>query len=259
MEYSLFEYTVIILGSFIAGCINTLAGSGSAITLAILTEIMGLPGNLANGTNRIGVVAQGGLSSYVFHKNGKLDMKQGLPIILFVTIGSLFGVYVATIISNEQFKEVFKYIMVLMLLVILVNPKRWLQQNDNTKSLSLWIAIPLFLAVGFYGGFIQMGMGIFFLAVLVLASRFDIIKGNAIKAFTVTVYTVLVIIIFQINGLIDWKAGMLLAVGQMVGGYVTAEFASKYKSADVWAYRILVLIVIIVILQLFGFFELFYQ
>ncbi len=256
MEYSLIEYIIIILGSFIAGCINTLAGSGSAITLAILTEVMGLPGNVANGTNRIGVVAQGGLSSYVFHKNGKLDLKIGLPIIVFVTIGSLFGVYVATIISNDQFKEVFKYIMVLMLVVILVNPKRWLTQSEDPKPISLWIGIPLFLAVGFYGGFIQMGMGIFFLAVLVLASRFDIIQGNAIKAFTVTFYTVFVIIIFQLNGLIDWKAGLLLAVGQMVGGYVTAEFASNYKGADVWAYRILVLIVIVVILKLFGLFDL---
>jgi len=254
MEYSVSEYSIIIMGSFIAGCINTLAGSGSAITLAILTEVMGLPGNLANGTNRVGVIAQGSLSSYVFHRNGKLDVRKGLPIIIYVTIGSLVGVYVATIISNDQFKEVFKYLMILMLLVILVNPKRWLKQNENLKVLPAYIGIPIFLAVGFYGGFIQMGMGIFFLATLVLASRYSIITGNAIKGFTVAFYTIFVIGIFHYHGLIDWKAGSLLAIGQMIGGYLTAQFASRYKHADVWAYRLLVLIVLLVILRLFGIF-----
>jgi len=252
MEYSIIEYTIIILGSFLAGCINTLAGSGSAITLAILTEVMGLPGNLANGTNRVGVLAQGSLSSYVFYKNGKLDIKSGLSIIIFVTIGSLIGVYVATIISNDQFKIVFKYLMILMLLVILVKPKRWLVQNNELRSLPYYLAVPLFLAVGFYGGFIQMGMGIFFIAALVLASRYSLINGNAIKGFTVAFYTIFVILVFHYHGLIDWKAGALLAIGQMIGGYLTAQFASSYKHADVWAYRLLVLIVVLVILKLFG-------
>lgn len=256
MEFTVLEYTIIIVGSFLAGCINTLAGSGSAITLAILTEIMGLPGNLANGTNRIGVVAQGGLTSYVFHKNGKLNIKEGKTLIVFVTIGALIGVFAATQISNDQFKDVFKFLMVGMLFVILVKPKRWLSKDENRKPLSPYLAIPLFLAVGFYGGFIQMGMGIFFLAVLVLASHYNIINGNAIKAFTVMFYTLFVIVIFQINGMIDWTAGLLLAVGQMIGGYVTAQFASKYKSADIWAYRMLVLIVILVILKLFGIIQL---
>ncbi len=252
MDYTLVEFAIIIIGSFVAGCINTLAGSGSAITLAILTEIMGLPGNLANGTNRVGVIAQGSLTSLVFYKNGKLDIRRGLPIIIYVTLGSLIGVYVATIISNDQFKVVFKYLMILVLLVILVNPKRWLVQQGDINMLPWYLAVPLFLAVGFYGGFIQMGMGIFFIAALVLASKYSLITGNAIKGFTVAFYSIFVIGIFHYHGLIDWKAGALLAIGQMIGGYVTAQFASHYKHADVWAYRLLVLIVVLVILKLFG-------
>jgi len=164
----------------------------------------------------------------------------------------MIGVYVATQISNDQFKEVFKFLMIGMLLIILVKPKRWLSRDENKTPLPQYFAIPLFLVVGFYGGFIQMGMGIFFLAILVLASHYNIIKGNAIKAFVVMFYTLFVIVIFQINGMIDWRAGLILAIGQMIGGYVTAQFASKYKSADVWAYRLLVIIVILVILKLFG-------
>ncbi len=255
MELAAYQYIIAIAGGFFAGCINTLAGSGSAITLSILTEIMGLPGNMANGSNRVGVVGQGIFSSYSFHKNGKLQIQANGILLLTITIGAIAGVWVATIVSNQQFMMVFKYLMVLMLLVIVVKPKRWLIETDRQHQVPIWLSVPLFLALGFYGGFIQMGMGIFFLVITVLLLKKNLIEANAIKSFCVLLYSVLVLTIFHYKGLVNWKVGGILAIGQIAGGYVTAEFASKYKGADVWAYRLLVVIVVLVILRLFGLFE----
>lgn len=252
MDLDLYQYVIIIVGSFIAGVVNTLAGNGSAITLSILTEVIGLPGNIANGSNRVGVTSQGLVSSYAFHKNGKLNIVANKQLIIFITLGALIGVYVATIISNEAFKEVFKYLLVLMLFVVLVNPKRWLIETQINHQVPSWLGIPLYLAIGFYGGFIQMGMGILFLALLVLVAKQNIIDANAIKAFTVFFYTIFVLGYFHYKGLVDWKAGALLAVGQTLGGYLTAEYASRYKGAEIWAYRLLVIIIILVILKMFG-------
>lgn len=252
MDLEFYQYVIIIVGSFLAGVVNTLAGNGSAITLSILTEIIGLPGNIANGSNRVGVTSQGMVSSYAFYKNGKLNFSSNKLLIIFITIGAIFGVYVATIISNEAFKEVFKYLLVVMLLVVLVKPKRWLIETQVDHHVPLWMSIPLYLAIGFYGGFIQMGMGILFLAVLVLVCKQNIIEANAIKAFTVFFYTVFVLTYFHYKGLVDWKAGGLLAIGQTFGGYITANYASKYKGAEIWAYRLLIIIIILVILKMFG-------
>jgi len=252
VDLELYQYVIIIVGSFIAGVVNTLAGNGSAITLSILTEIIGLPGNVANGSNRVGVTSQGLVSSYAFHKNGKLEIAKNKQLIIFVTLGAIFGVYVATIVSNEVFKEVFKYLLVLMLFVVLVNPKRWLIKTQVDHQVPMWLGIPLYLGVGFYGGFIQMGMGVIFLAVLVLVVKQNIIEANAIKAFTVFFYTVFVLGYFHYRGLVDWRAGTLLAVGQTMGGYITASYASQYKGAEVWAYRLLVVILLLVILKIFG-------
>ena len=63
--------SIAVIGGFVAGVINTLAGNGSVITLSILTEVMGLPGNIANATNRVGVLLQGIASSTGFIKNKK--------------------------------------------------------------------------------------------------------------------------------------------------------------------------------------------
>ena len=245
-------YLIAVVGSFVAGCINTLAGNGSAITLTILTELLGLPPNVANGTNRVGIVAQGTASSWVFHKNKMLDWRRDKLLIVTTTIGAVFGVYLATMVSNDQFKTVFSYLMVVMLLVILIKPKRWLRETDTSFRPSRWIMIPAFLGIGFYGGFIQMGMGVIFLAIMVLGARYSIMNANAVKALVVTIYTVLVIAIFQYKGLIDWEIGCLMAVGQTAGGWLTAVYGSKYKSANIWAHRLLVVIVLMAILKLFN-------
>ena len=123
-------YLIAIFGGLVAGFINTLAGSGSAITLPILTELMGLPPNIANGTNRVGVMAQGITTTWGFYKNGKLRLKHSWFYISLVFVGAVVGVIVATKVSNEQFKTVFSYLMVILLVVIVVKPRRWLRQTD---------------------------------------------------------------------------------------------------------------------------------
>jgi len=246
---------IAIIGGTIAGVLNTLAGNGSAITLTILTEMLGLPGNVANGTNRVGVLAQGLTGSYTFYKNGKLNLERSKFVIFLIVLGAVAGVLTAVQVNNDQFIQVFRFLLVAMLVVILVKPKRWLQKSDLAKKVNYWIAIPLYLALGFYGGFIQMGMGVFFLATMVLVARYDLIEANAVKGFVVALYTILVVAIFQWKGLIDWRIGLTLAVGQGFGGWMAARFASQYPKADVWAYRLLIFVVVVAIVKLFDLHE----
>ncbi|MCB0705642.1 MAG: sulfite exporter TauE/SafE family protein [Saprospiraceae bacterium] len=245
------QYVVAILGGFLAGIINTLAGNGSVITLTILTEVLGLPGNLANGTNRIGVFAQTSVGAWSFYRNGKLPFRRTRYYILISVIGAILGVLIATRISNDQFRSIFSYLLVLMLVVILVKPQRWLRETDLNSQLPWYLSTPLFLAIGFYGGFIQMGMGIFFLAVMVLCARFSLTESNAVKLLVVGIYTALVIAIFAWNGLIDWRIGGIIAIGQFAGGWLTAEFASNNAHANIWAHRLLIIMVSLAVIKLF--------
>jgi uncharacterized protein len=248
----LYQYIIAIVGGAFAGAVNTLAGNGSAVTLTILTEVMGLPGNLANGTNRVGIFTQSFASTYAFYRHGRLHLRESMVYIVFTITGSIAGVITAVWVSSEQFLEVFRFLMVFMLFVILVKPKRWLRETEAVRHPNMWIAVPVFLILGFYGGFIQMGMGIFFLAAMVLGARFSLIDANAVKSFVVVAYTLLVLAIFQWKGLIDWKIGGIMAIGQTLGGYYTAKVASQYPKANVWAHRLLVLVVLIAIAKMFN-------
>lgn len=238
------EFLISFFGGIIAGGINTLAGNGSAIVLVILTDVIGLTPNVANGTNRIGVLFQSLASSYELNKAKDQSIKDSKFIILSTVSGALAGVLVASEISNESFKVVYHFMMVFMLLVILFKPSRWLRNENLITSYPSYIVFLAYFLVGFYGGFIQMGVGIFLLAVLVLFSGYTIMNSNLIKSIIVATYTTLVLAIFHFKGLVDWEAGMVIALSQALGGWLTAKFASKSKHIEKIAYFLLVGIVL---------------
>ncbi|MCB9553848.1 MAG: sulfite exporter TauE/SafE family protein [Myxococcales bacterium] len=74
------------------------------------------------------------------------------------------------------------------------------------------------VAVGFYGGLFQAGVGIPMMVLLVGAMRLDLVKANAAKAALVTVYTTLILLVFGSEGQIAWMDGAVLAAGGSSGG-----------------------------------------
>lgn len=256
VELSAYQYVIAILGGFVAGGINSLAGYGSVITLSILIDVIGLPGNIANGTNRLNVFTGTAASGVGFYKNGKLDFTKGTSVILVTFIGAIFGIILAINVSNAQFKEIFKYLIVLLFLSILIKPARWLREENGAYGMPLWQTLLIYLPLGFYGGFIQMGMGLFFVAVTVIFAKYTMIESNALKVLVICLYTALSIIVFHFNGMVDWKIGLMIGGGAAVGGYATAHMASVIKNANLWAYRLLMVIVVVVILRTFGLFDL---
>lgn len=246
-------YLLASLGALLAGGINTLAGNGSAITLTILTELLGLPPNMANGTNRIGIFTQSSAASWVFYKGGQLDIGKRKNYLFWIVTGAIVGAVVAVNVSNEQFRAFFRFMLVFMLVAVLVKPKRWLRPTDPNFNPPWYLYVPLLFGLGFYGGFIQMGMGIFFLIITVLILRINIIESNALKGFVIAVYTAVVIAMFAYNNLIDWKIGCIMAVGQTLGGWLTARFATKVAWADKAAYYLLIVVLIAAVTKLWFF------
>lgn len=251
MDLPLHTYLIAFGGAVIAGAINTLAGNGSVITLTILTELVGLPGNLANGTNRIGVLFNGAGGTLGFYRGGMLDLRASREVIITVIIGAAAGGIVALNISDAQFMWIFKSLMVVMLIVILAKPQRWLRKEKGQAILPKPVLYVLWFLLGVYGGLIQMGMGIFFLAVLVLCSNYPLIQANAVKVAVVTIYTILLVAMFQYRGLISWPVGLLMGAGQFLGGWYTAKVASRHPAAAKWAYILLVIIVLVSLVSVF--------
>jgi len=254
MDWTPEHLAIAFAGAFIAGIINALAGNGSVITLTILTTMIGLPGVVANGTNRVGVLlnALGAMAGFAGKR--KMNYRLHVQYILPVIGGAVAGIMVATKVTSEQFMWVFKFLMVVMLFVIIANPERWLIAHAGKSAMPKWLEWPAMLILGFYGGFIQMGMGVFYLAVLVLVARLPLIESNTIKAITVGTFTLIAVIIFAFTGLIVWSIGIVMGIAQFAGGWLAAHYASKIPGASKYAYYILLVAVSLSILKLFNVF-----
>ncbi len=246
-------YLAVVAAGFTAGFINTLAGSGSLVTLPLLIFI-GLPANVANGTNRVAILLQNVVGASSFRQQKALDVRGALMLGIPAVAGSIVGANIAVNLNEEVMRRVIGVIMVVMLFVILLRPKRWLQ--GELRSMAGWPRgwqLGLFFLIGMYGGFIQAGVGIFLLAGLVLGVGYDLVRANAVKVGIVLFFTVFALGVFLLNRQVDWSIGLVLAVGNMLGAWAAARIA--VEKGAVWVRRLLIAVVVVSAANLLGVFE----
>lgn len=246
-------YPVIIGAGFIAGYINTLAGSGSLITLPVLMFI-GLPANIANGTNRIAILLQTLVATGSFKKQKILNIRHGLILAVPAVIGAIVGAQIAVSLDERMMRRTIGILMVIMLIVIITKPKQWLEGKKEIIERPSWLQLLIFFAIGVYGGFIQAGVGIFLLMGLVLGAGYDLVRANAVKVLIAFCFTVFALAVFLIHNQVRWGVGLILAVGNMAGAWVAARMAVKRGAKFVrW---LLIAVIIVAASKFLGVFEL---
>ncbi len=253
MELEIHIILAMIGVGILVGFINTLAGSGSLLSLPLLIAL-GLPANVANGTNRIGILMQSIVATGSFKKSKIFEWKEGLWLSVPSVIGSLVGAYFAIGLTNEVMEMTIGGLMIVMLLLMFYKPERWVsgQAGAIKAKPGIWQLI-IFFAIGFYGGFIQAGVGFFLLAGLVLGAGFDLIKANAIKVLIVLLYTPFALAVFMYNNQVNYLYGFILGLGSMVGAYLASRYAVGLGANYVRYFLMVVLF--LSSLQLLGFFS----
>jgi len=226
-------YAAVVMAGFAAGFVNTLAGSGSLITLPLLI-FMGLPATVANGTNRVAILAQNIVAVSSFRRQNVLDWRNGLALAGPAALGAFLGARIAVSLDNLMLERVIGALMVTMIGVILARPRRWLQTYPAERHPhSTPVSLLTFFAIGVYGGFIQAGVGIFLLAGLVMSAQYDLLRGNAVKVLIVLCFTIVALPVFVANGQVNWGVGLTLAVGNASGAWVAARTAVARGTAFV--------------------------
>ena len=224
---SIFEGFLLIIVGFFAGIINTLSGGGSLFTLPVLI-FLGLPPSVANGTNRIVIVIQslGGTLGYQSKKINTFPF----PIYLGVTasIGSLIGAQIALQLDGAIFNRILAVIMLIVGLLILI------RQNSLSSNLPerltgkyLIYALLGFFIIGIYGGFINAGIGIFIMIFLNRLNRLSLVKTNATKVLVVMIYSTVALIFFAFNDAVNWKLGLLMALGTLFGAWWASRWSVR--------------------------------
>jgi uncharacterized protein len=242
------EALLAAMAGLLGGFISTLASNGSAVTLPAL-ESLGLPEHVANGTNRLSVVALGLVGTVGFYRQGLIDWRKGSWIAALVGSGTIVGSFVAVELDEAVLDGVVTAGLLFVLGLLLVEPGRWLRGREGTlRPFGLGQATAYFV-IGVYAGLVVLGSGFFLLAALVFLTGCDLRHGNAIKAFVLLVVGLQSLLIFGEAGEVDWIAGIPLALGSATGAYAASLVAAQ-DWARVWVYRLLVLVVVLAIVHL---------
>jgi uncharacterized membrane protein YfcA len=221
------DAALLLAGGLAAGVVNTLAGGGSLLTVPLLV-LAGLPGTVANGTNRLGILLQNGIAAWSFRAQGVSGPGDATPLLAPVALGAVAGALVASRLPDALFEQVFGALM-LVLLVPTLWPRALARPAETPRAPGgrrRWLRALLFLGIGFYGGAVQAGVGILLVFALSYAG-FDLVRANSVKVIVNFCFTALALPVFVLAGEVAWGPAVALGAGYAAGGALGARVAVR--------------------------------
>jgi len=226
----------------VAGFINVMAGGGSTLTLPALI-FLGLTPGEANGTNRVAILIQNISAVASFKKEKYSQFGVSWRLALFTLPGAIIGAIAAVKISDVLFQKILGVVLIgVAISMILPKSSITVEKNQTAKNIPAKVFIAMFF-VGFYGGFVQAGVGFLLMFVLHFLMRADLVRVNMHKVFIVLIYTVPAVLIFAIGGKIDFLWGIVLALGNALGAWQAAKVSVRKGQKTVKFFLAVVVII----------------
>ena len=185
--------------------------------------LFGVEPQVANATNRIGVLTATASASAAYRSEKFTDIKTSLILAACAIPGAVTGAFYSISISNEQFRKVLAIVMILILISMFL-PKKKKQKGTGFGRYAIY---PAMVAVGFYGGFIQIGVGFLLMGAFRHLMSYDLLRVNMHKVFVVLLYTIPVLVLFEASGKINWILAISLSAGNFIGSWISVKLAMR--------------------------------
>ena len=234
----------------VAGWMNVMAGGGSLLSVPVMV-FLGLPGPVANGTNRIAILAQNAIAVATFRGHGFSDFRLSLSLAAAAVPGAVAGAMLGTRLEGAWFNRIVALIMIAVMVVMLLPARQAATQTVGhvapTRPRLLW-GHALMVGAGFWGGFIQIGVGFMLMPILHRVLGLDLVRVNMHKVFIVLIYTAFALAVFASRVELVWVAGLFLAIGNAAGGWLGAH--TSVRKGDRWIRMALFVILSVFIVRL---------
>ena len=223
MEISLTIIIILLISGLIVGFINTLAGGGSAISLTVFMAL-GLPVHIANGTNRIAILMQNMSSTATFFRKGMLEVGNGLRLGVPAIAGAVVGAQIAATIDEHIFQICLAVVMASVLVFTLFG-ERLLHRSGASVRHFRPVHYLTFFLIGIYCGYIFVGTGYVILLSTMGMLHMGIVRSNVIKNFVILLAIPFSLLVFILNGEVNYAYGLIHGAGNMVGAFLASHYA----------------------------------
>ena len=256
---SLSAFAIIVIAGFVAGFVNTLAGGGSLLTVPALV-FAGLPIDVANGTNRVGVALQSLVGAAQFQRKGvgswRLTAQALVPMVPGAILGALMGAYwlEPQYLEWVLFGSMFAVAIGMLIQSLrrqpatpaiptnepeLDSPLQHAPVDEDVtpfphgRRRRSWSEMLGLFGAGLYGGLVQAGIGLVLIAVFTGLMRTTLLQANALKLSCVLLYTLPILLIFAAAGQVDWLLGLTLSASTIVGTLLGVRVALRASTRSI--------------------------
>lgn len=216
---------LLFLTGLLAGTVDAIAGGGGLISMPVLMSI-GLPPHVAFGTNKLQGAIGTMMAARRYWRAGWIAPKDIYLGIMCGLVGAVSGAVVNQMISGDILKKIVPVMLLIIFAYTLLSPK--LGSKDQNARISNGLFYLLFgFSLAFYDGFFGPGVGAFWVFLLMFFLGYNLIKATAYtKVFNLN-SSMVALFCFAAGSNIDYKIGLCMAAGQVIGGQVGATLAIR--------------------------------
>lgn len=222
----------------VVGVMNAIAGGGMLLGFPVLVAT-GVSPLMANATT--GIVVLPGLlsSSFGYRKYIKKLPPHYIWLTIPCLIGGSIGAYLLRNTSPEGFENIVPWLLILAVLMFAYQPvlhhfvQKYIHQPKALrKRVRPLVLIGLAtIPIAIYGGYFGAGFGFIMLAFLGFTKiRNHMHQMNALKCLMAICIASTATLSLLGSGLIDWRHGLVMASGNLIGGYAGAIGSQKVSS-----------------------------
>jgi len=226
MEWTTF--LLLSLSAFGAGIINAVAGGGTLLTFPALLGVVSPI--VANATSTVALVPGSAASAWGYRN--ELRASRGWIFLLVgpSLIGGALGALLVTRLEERFFRAAVPWLILTAAVLFLVQPllTRNIGSADDKPGRSTVVGVVVFqFLVAVYGGYFGAGIGILMLASLGLMGMGDVHRMNALKTLLAFCINGISVVVFVLEGKVDWLYALVMVPAAILGGYAGARFALR--------------------------------
>lgn len=213
----------------IAGFIDAIAGGGGLLVLPALLWA-GLTPEQALATNKLQAVFGSGSATIRFLHKGTINLRSMRHAIVFTFLGAATGTICIQQIHSDALEKLIPILLISFALYFLFSPR--VGDVDATPRMRLGIfSFSISFLIGFYDGFFGPGTGSFFAMAFVMLLGFNLIKATAHAKLLNFTSNFASLLFFILGGHVVWVVGLVMAAGQLIGGYLGAHMVLRHGTA----------------------------